>query len=662
MAIKQKRTGELLVKRKVITEEQLVEALELQRLFPEQTIGQLLCTLGYIKHSELGYILEQIGKRRKLKEVLLENGFVNEEQISHAESYSKEKGISLSTALITLNYLDDDKLAQTFSLQYELPVVKLDAISIEDELGKFINASYARRHKIVPVSRVGAVVTLAMAYPMPFEDFKHLERVSGVTILPVIATESDLLRAQQRLYKTGAVQEGEIKQDLPLEVVEDSHAEQPSANYGIETIGKEADFIVKKIIAVGIGARASDIHLESHANGMELRFRIDGVLQKLTLGESEYAIMSNAKQIISKIKILSEMDIAERRRPQDGSFKMKIQTDNAIRIIDFRVATNLSIYGENMVVRILDKRSISQDFDSLGLPEDIRGNLTAALAKPTGIYLATGPTGSGKSSTLYAILSKMNQPGVKIMTVEDPVEFTIDGVAQSEVSDIIGNTFARYVRSFMRHDPDIIMVGEIRDFETAEASVRASLTGHTVLSTLHTNDSTSAVPRMVDMGVNPNLLASTIRGVMAQRLVRRICRHCREQYDPGTALLKDFFIDSKPSFQFYRGKGCPQCHFTGFSGRKPIMELWLPTKEESLLIGKRLDTVSLRHEVFLNTARRTMLEEGIRLVTNGETTLDELVRVVPYEQISELGEKLLAGRFSWEAVSETAVPPLTAQT
>ena len=336
--------------------------------------------------------------------------------------------------------------------------------------------------------------------------------------------------------------------------------------------------------------------------------------------------------------------IAERRRPQDSSFKMNVSKDNKIRSVDFRVSTVPTQFGENVVIRILDKRSGPISLEQIGFSPEAVSALYNALDKPTGIFLVTGPTGSGKSTTLYAILAHINTPVVKTLTIEDPIEYSIEGITQTEVNEVIGNTFASLLRSFLRQDPDNIMVGEIRDLDTASISMRAALTGHTVLSTLHTNDATSAVTRLMDMGVEPSLISTTLRCAMAQRLIRKICSNCATPYAPPNNLLTEFGVPLDNNMIFFKGAGCQHCNYTGFNGRKPIVELWIPTREELLMINRRPDNITLRDAVFAQVGRLTMIEDGFRFVQAGETTLDELLRVVPYEQI-EAGRNKISQLF-----------------
>jgi len=444
-----------------------------------------------------------------------------------------------------------------------------------------------------------------------------------------ISLESSIAIVQNRLYSN----DSGYDMGLNYELIEDSESPLSQSKYLETFVSADAEFLVKRIISIGIKERASDIHLENTETGMVVRYRIDGALQKVELGVDPQQINASCKQIVSRIKILSDLDIAERRRPQDGSFKLKVASGGHLRAIDFRVSTLPTLCGENVVLRILDKRGHNVNLDSLGYTQQSVEDIRRAISKPTGLFLVTGPTGSGKSSALYAILSHINTPDSKTLTVEDPIEYTIEGISQTEVHEIIGNSFATILRSFLRHDPDNIMVGEIRDSETAKIAIRAAMTGHTVLSTLHTSDSTSAITRLVDMGVDKNLIATTLRMVVAQRLVRKNCTHCSEVYQPEKAVLADFAVPANCRVKFLKGKGCPECNYSGFFGRMPIIEIWIPTKEELMLINKEHNNNSLRDAVFAAGGRGTLIEDGIMRVVAGETTLEELLRVVPFEQI-----------------------------
>ncbi|HIJ88561.1 MAG TPA: Flp pilus assembly complex ATPase component TadA [Desulfuromonadales bacterium] len=635
------KLGELLVEKKVITPEQFNLAFEMQRLHPDKPIGQLLCSMGFLSREDLEQVLDINKKRRKLGEILVSQNLINEERLDSALKISLSEKVPLGKTLIRQRLVGEEHLARAVASQYDLKFINLAGVRFDQQMSHFINASFAQRHRIAPVRCRDGVLTIAMAFPLQREELVQLENWCKMRIIAVIAKESDILVAQQKIFN---LQNAPNHEELNFEVSEDQIRESNKSRYVSDFISADVDFLVKRIITTGIRDGASDIHLESTALGMDVRFRIDGMLQTIEMGADEVLINPHARQIVSKIKIMCDMDIAERRRPQDSSFKMKVAKGGVVRGVDFRVSTVPTHFGENVVIRILDKRSGTLTLESLGYSPDHVSLLHQALDKPTGIFLVTGPTGSGKSSTLYAILSHLNTPGVKTLTIEDPIEYTIDGITQTEVNDIIGNTFATLLRAFLRQDPDNIMVGEIRDLETATIAMRAALTGHTVLSTLHTNDATSAVTRLIDIGVEPSLIGSSLRCVLAQRLVRHICRKCPVQYTPSDLVLSGFGIPLNSGLKFMQGKGCPECNYTGFSGRLPIVELWIPTSDELLMLSRRPDNPTLRNTVFTQSDRLTMIEDGFRRVPAGETTLEELLRVVPFEQI-EAGRDKIAKLF-----------------
>jgi type IV pilus assembly protein PilB len=631
------KIGDLLIDSKLISKEQFEQALEIQQLSPSQPIGQILCELGFLKSTDLNYILDHNKKRRKLGEILVSQNLIDETKLKNALKVSEDENIPLGKALIRQHLVEEEQLARAIALQHDLKFVSLTDVQLDPKLSGFVNATFAKRLRIVPIRCRDGSLTIAMAYPIQSDELAHLESWCQMRIIPVIAKESHIIIAQQKVYQFAGAHE---RAELYFELSEDQVRESGKSKYVSDFISADVDYLVKRVITTGIRDGTSDIHFESTENGMIIRYRLDGILQTISLGTDDALISANARQIVSKIKILCNMDIAERRRPQDSSFKMKVSKDDKVRSVDFRVSTVPTQFGENVVIRILDKRSGAVSLEELGYsPNDI-ATLYGALDKPTGIFLLTGPTGSGKTSTLYAVLSHINTPGVKTLTIEDPIEYSMDGITQTEVNEIIGNTFARLLRSFLRQDPDNIMVGEIRDLETATISMRAALTGHTVLSTLHTNDATSAVTRLVDMGVEPSLISTTLRFVLAQRLVRHICRQCSAVCHPPEHLLVEFGIPANNGMEFFQGRGCQSCNYTGFSGRRPIVELWIPTREELLMFNRRPDNLTLRKAVFSQPGRLTMIEDGFRRVQAGETTLEELLRVVPYEQIEAGREKI----------------------
>ena len=632
-----KKLGELLIEKKLVTAEQFREALQKQEGNPSQPIGQLLCQMGFLKAKDLEYVLDHNNKRLKLGEILVAQNLINADRLKSALEISQAEKIPLGKALVKQLLVGEEQLARAIARQHDLKFVSLAGVRYDPELSTIINASFAQHHHIVPIRCRDNCLTIAMAYPLRRDEIVQLESWSKMRVEPVIARESEILMAQQKVFRLRGTPSGE---EFSFELSEDQSNELGKSKYVSDFISADASFLVKRIIIKGIMDGASDIHFESTEQGMDVRYRIDGILRKIELGADEALLDPNFRQIISKIKVMCDMDITERRRPQDSSFKMKVSKGQKVRGVDFRVSTVPTQYGEDVVVRILDKQVGIITLEGLGFTPEHAAALHQALDRPTGIFLVTGPTGSGKSSTLYAVLSRINTPGVKTLTIEDPVEYAIEGITQTEINEIIGNTFSRLLRAFLRQDPDNIMVGEIRDLETATISMRAALTGHTVFSTLHTNDATSAVTRLIDMGVDPTLLAATLRCVLAQRLVRKICRQCRVRYDPAAELLAEFGIPLANGRGFIHGKGCAACHYTGFSGRIPIVELWMPSREELALFNRRPDNLTLRQSVFVETTRKTMIEDGFRRVQAGETTLEELLRVVPFEQIEAGREKI----------------------
>jgi len=633
------KIGELLLSRNLASESQIAEALTLKMKYPDKTLGQILCQLGFINKTDLDEILNQYGKRRKLGDILITHNYIDEGKLAHALSISAKEKSLLGQTLLKLHYIEEQQLARCIASQYDLTYVSLKNMNFSPELGQLFNYNYAQRLKIVPISKVGKTVTFAMVFPLEKSLLHELEKTAKININPVIAMESDVVWAQKVVYRK-VPKESDAWSEITIETFEDDSRDRSKSKYLNEVISAETEKIVKKIITAGVKSNASDIHLESTEGGMNVRYRIDGLMQRVIQGEDAASISRQARSIISKIKVLSEMDIAEKRRPQEGSFRMRAVGNEAARIIDFRVSTIQTQFGEDMVIRILDKKGLPLSLAVLGFPLDLTNKIHSELAVPSGMFLVTGPTGSGKSATLHALLAKINRPGSKSMTVEDPIEYTLDGVQQTEVNEAIGNTFTQILRTFMRQDPDNIMIGEIRDTETAALAVRAALTGHTILSSLQTNDSTSAVTRLLNMGVDPNYLAATLRCVIAQRLVRIICNNCREQHIPSQVLLSKFAFANASEIPMQKGKGCPICAFTGFKGRKPIVELWVPSSDELLQINQKIDSGALRNLTFSTGNRLTMIEHGIELVRSGETTLEELLRVIPSAQIEELNKKM----------------------
>jgi len=630
------RIGELLVQNGLVTQEQIDQAMAQKRNYPNKTLGQMLREMGLVQKEDLDNILDLHRKRQKLGEILIRNNIIDEAKLNHALAVSKQERSRLGDTLIKLHYIEEQHLAHCIATQYDLPFVTLRNLHLDAGLAGCLNANFAQRHQIVPIFRKENKVTMAMAFPLEKQLLRDIERAGKISVVPVISMVSDIVEAQKTLFSMGAGPARE-QRDLKMEHAGEPAREKRSGSRHVdETNSPETEQLIRQIIMVGVRARASDIHLEAVEGGLQVRYRVDGFLQTLATGLDLANLGGKVQALISKIKVLCELDIAERRRPQDGSFRMRVKDHETVRTVDFRVSTLATEFGEDLVIRVLDRGGLPLTLSVLGLPASQMDAIHDVLDTPSGLFLVTGPTGCGKSATLHAMLARVNKPGLKTMSVEDPIECVLKGVRQAEVNVAVGNSFARILNTFMHQDPDNIMIGELRDAESAGLAVRAALTGHTMMSTLQTNDATSAVVRFLDMGIEPSYIASTLRLVLAQRLVRVSCLHCREFYTPDAAHLAKFSLGADSKLQCVRGKGCPLCNFTGFSGRRPISELWIPSSEELLKIYQRPDNLALRQLVFIEGRRPTMLDDGLDMVRRGETSLEELLRIIPVSQLAEL--------------------------
>jgi type II secretory ATPase GspE/PulE/Tfp pilus assembly ATPase PilB-like protein len=400
-----------------------------------------------------------------------------------------------------------------------------------------------------------------------------------------------------------------------------------------------ADEIVRKLLRVAIDRGASDIHLETIERRLRVRFRIDGLLQHFNLGDLAEDLVRQRPEVLSRIKILGGLDIAERRRPQDGSFRARVHCGPRIVAMDFRISVIPGYYGENAVIRILDPRSAPESIEALGLAPAITARLQPLIRSTAGILLVTGPTGSGKSTTLYGMLKSVYRPEIKVVTAEDPIEYVCNDFSQHEVDTRVGNSFAQYLRSFLRHDPEVIMIGEIRDSETAELAFRAAQTGHFIISTLHTNDAVGAINRLKDLGVDANVCTSALLGVMAQRLVRQICWNCKQQYEPPRQLLESVFDVLPTAFAWYRGAGCDECHHSGYKGRLLISELWTPSERDVMLINDGASFDAIQESASKSTI--AMADDVLGKLRDGRITLEEVVRAVPHSTMKALRATLL---------------------
>ncbi len=546
-------------------------------------------------------------------DVLLRQGLITAEQVRKGEEEARRTGVGLEEALAKLGFLDEEEAAKAKAIFFSVPYLDLSDYSIDPAVLKLVPEQAARRHKVLPLFCISDALTIAMVNARDIEAFDQIRAVSKVdTVEPVLVSEGGLHKAMSRYYaQPGNVDEIIISSvrlvSAPQERFKETAEEPPIIR------------LVNVLILEAVKDRASDIHLEPEAGDFRVRYRIDGILH-----ESHTLPRKVQNAVISRIKIIAGMDIAENRKPQDGKAHLRLEG----RDFDIRVSTFPTVHGENVVLRLLDKSSILRSLGDLGFsPEHLRvfGRL---IRQPNGIILVTGPTGSGKTTTLYAALTHISSVEKNIITIEDPVEYELPLIRQTAVNPKAEITFANGLRSILRQDPDCIMVGEIRDKETAEVAIQASLTGHLVFSTLHTNDAPSALARLLDIGIEPFLISSSLAGVLAQRLVRTICPACKERYSPDEDALKEAGLPA--GTVAYRGKGCPACMNTGFMGRIGIFELLSVHEQIRKMVDARNSADEIRRAA-RELGMKTLREDGIDKVLAGVTTLAEVMRVTDIE-------------------------------
>lgn len=546
-------------------------------------------------------------------DLLIQKGILTKEQLDKAKEEVSKTGLPIEKALERLGFISEVDIAKLVADSTGVPFMDLSDYLIDTEVIKLIPEATAKKFKTVPLFKIGDSLTVAMADPQDISAIDEIRIKSKmVTIDPVLSTQEMIQRVIDQYY--GA--QGSIK-ELAQTMTKDKLEEKTKGPKGLAEIAADAPVIklVNLIILQAVKDRASDIHVEPEEDKVRIRYRVDGILQ------AEQDMPKHLQSALaSRIKIMAKMDIAETRNPQDGRIQIKMESKN----LDLRVSSFPTVHGENIVLRILDKSSVLLGLSDMGFYEKDLKDFNKLIHRPNGIILVTGPTGSGKTTTLYSALSTINSTQTNIITIEDPVEYEIPLIRQTQVNPKAGLTFANGLRSILRQDPDIIMVGEIRDKETAEIAIQASLTGHLVFSTLHTNDATSALTRLIDMGIEPFLIASSIIGILAQRLVRVICPSCKEAYTPADEVLKDLKLTQKPSF--YRGKGCMKCKNTGFIGRIGIFELLLMSEEIKNLVTAKASANEIKKKT-ISLGMRTLFDDGIQKVKGAITTIEEVLRV-----------------------------------
>jgi len=588
----------------------------------------------------------------RLGELLIKRNFITPEQLKKAHEEQKLKGGRLESNLVRLGFIKEDELLSFLSAQYRVPSVKLSKIEINPNIVKLIPPSISKKYFIIPINRVGPKLTLAMVDPSNIVVIDEIKFMTGFNVEPVVASEAEIVDAIKKYYGGGGSVAGlgtttfqaidySLEEDKSsesdfdlidtslvdvdefdklvhgavdnVEVVENQTADET------DEIGGPIIKIVNGVLIKAIKLGASDVHFEPYEKSFRVRYRVDGVMRReMTLPIQ----IKNA--IVSRLKIMSKLDIAERRLPQDGRIKLRLGKG---REMDFRVSTVPVLFGEKVVLRLLDKSSLQLDMVKLGFEESSLEDFKKALRKPVGMILVTGPTGSGKTTTLYSALSELNKETENITTAEDPVEYNFMGINQVQMHEEIGLTFASSLRAFLRQDPDIIMVGEVRDFETAQIAVQAALTGHLVLSTVHTNDAPGTVTRLIDMGIEPFLISSAVILILAQRLIRKICMECREPIKVHPQLLIDLGVspDEVKTFPVYKGKGCSICNNTGYKGRVGLYEVMAIKEEVKELILSRASTSEVKKEA-MRLGMKTLRQSGIIKIREGLTTIEEVLR------------------------------------
>ena len=560
------------------------------------------------------------GKYKRIGQLLLEKGLINDHQLEQALEEQKLTGKLLGRVFVDMGVVKEEDILQLLGARSGFPVVNLREIKISDEAIAKIPASVAKIYTILPIAIEDNQITIAIADPLNVSAFDDLRFILGMNIKGVIAGDEDIKGEIQRYY--GA--DGETIQDVlgvfgeKLELL--PTGEEATDISTLQELASRAPVIklLNMILLQGVKEKASDIHFEPFEQDYRIRYRVDGVLYEVARPPKNLSL-----GLSSRIKVMANLDIAERRLPQDGRIMVTIEGKS----VDLRISTLPTIFGESVVMRVLDRTTVSLSIDEVGMLDETKIKIRQLIQKPNGIVLTTGPTGCGKTTTLYGCMKEINKIEYKVITTEDPVEYDLKGIIQVPINAKIGFTFATSLRHILRQDPDIIMVGEIRDAETAQIAIQASLTGHLVFSTIHTNDASGTITRLIDMGVEPFLVTSTLEAILAQRLVRKICQHCKEEYTPEPEILSNLGIgpEAIKGKKFYRGAGCTKCNNSGYKGRSGIFELLvLDDKIRELIIDKA--HTALLKEAAIKAGMKTLLEDGIEKIFLGITTVEEVLK------------------------------------
>jgi type IV pilus assembly protein PilB len=555
----------------------------------------------------------------KLGDILVRDGLITADQLKRALAEQRSSGMRLGYTLVKLGFIEETEITKMLARQYRMPAVDLSRFEVDPKILKLISSDIANKYTVLPLKREGRTLTIAIADPNNVAAIEDIKFITRCDIFPVIAGEYTLRNALERYYQQSDAQLASLLKSVEdegasdLELVEEQQDEEVKAS----ELAEDAPVVklINGLLTDAVKRGASDIHIEPFEHEMRVRYRVDGALHEVM----KPPIKMRAA-LTSRVKIMAQLNIAERRVPQDGRIKLKMGP----RVIDFRVSTLPVLFGEKIVLRILDKGNLTFDLSKFGFEPKAEADLLKAILNPYGMVLVTGPTGSGKTTTLYSALSRINTIEVNIMTAEDPVEYNLMGINQVLVRNEVGMTFAAALKAFLRQDPNIIMVGEIRDLETGSIAIKAALTGHLVLSTLHTNDAPSTVTRMIDMGIEPFNVASAVNLIVAQRLVRRICAECKQEHTYSDEEMHAFGI-TREEGPFYKGSGCDVCNGTGYKGRQGLYEVMSCTSQLRRSILRGMSTEELR-EVAVSEGMLTLRMDGMVKVKRGVTTLEEVVK------------------------------------
>jgi len=565
-----------------------------------------------------------VSLKDRLTEILIKNKLISQEQLNKSLEEQKRRGGTLSEVIIALKFIKESDLISVLSEGLNFPLIDLKRFKLDSEIVKLIPRDIAKRYGIIAISKIGDIITLAMADPLNIFAIDHVEALTGYKINPIISPGPEIMQAIESSYPDNSQEMiGDLVKEMTtssIELIKDD-SDSTAAEQDMGRISEDAPVvkITDWILEDGVNRKSSDILIEPFEKKLRVRFRIDGVLQ-----EAQNPPKKLHSSIVSRIKVMSVLDIAEHRLPQDGRFKAKV----AGKEVDFRVSILPSSFGEKVAIRILDKSQAMLDIDKLGFSEDVVMQLKKIGILPHGMMIVCGPTGSGKTTTLYSLLKYVDSPEKNIITVEDPVEYQLEGINQVTVKSDVGLTFGTALRAILRQDPNIIMIGEIRDFETVDIAIKSALTGHLVLSTIHTTTACGSIVRLINMGVEPFLIDSAVVCILAQRLVRKICSNCKEEYHVSQDILDTLRIrlDKSIKPKFYRGKGCSRCFNLGYSGRISIAELLVLTPKIRELILDR----SQEHVIKVQARKegmKSLREDGVRAALMGLTTLEEVVRI-----------------------------------